>query len=85
MIHHWSFNGDLKRDEIGIAHLYDEVNVTLIQDRFGKSNSALKLNNGYLKIPSGIYFSGDFTITAWVKSNKARHFARMAHTLITSN
>jgi len=57
--------------------LYDGKNVSLTEDRFGKPNSALRLNYGSLRIPSGIYFAGDFTISAWVKLNKARHFARI--------
>ena len=42
------------------------------RDRFGNINSALSLNgiNAYAQAPSGIYFNGPFTITAWIKINK---------------
>jgi len=49
----------------------------LVNDRFGKADSALRLNKGYIRIPSGVYFSGDFTITVWIKLQTARHFARI--------
>ncbi len=36
-------------------------------DRFGIYASAMTLNSGYLTLPSGVYFNGDFTVSAWVK------------------
>lgn len=65
------------KDVIGTDDLYDAVNASLTEDRFNKPKSALCLNDGYIKVPSGVYFSGDFTITSWVKVNSARHFARI--------
>ncbi len=53
------------------------MNANLTEDRFGKPNSALFLNDGFVKIPAGVYFRGDFTITAWVKLRERRHFARI--------
>ena len=38
-------------------------------DRFCNTNSAIRLQNTYLNVPSGVYFSGDFTIIAWIKIN----------------
>lgn len=35
-------------------------------DRFNESNSAIFLNNGYLKLPTDFYFSGDFSIMLWL-------------------
>lgn len=32
--------------------------------------SAVNLNKGYLKLPSGYFINGDFAISAWVKINK---------------
>ncbi len=37
----------------------------------------LNFNNGYLQIPSGVYFSGDFTITAWIYLKSCTHLARI--------
>jgi hypothetical protein len=36
-------------------------------DRLNSQQSAISLNNGYLKLPAGVYFKGDFTISFWVK------------------
>jgi hypothetical protein len=42
-------------------------NVTFTNDRFNRSNKAVYLNQGYLTMPPGVYFSGDFSVFAWVK------------------
>ena len=58
-------------DSVGGAHLYDGLNYQFTSDRFDIPNSAIYFNKGYLTVPPGIYFSGDFSITAWInlKSN----------------
>ena len=37
-----------------------------VADRNGRANSAVFINGGYLQAPSGNYFSGPFSVTAWV-------------------
>jgi hypothetical protein len=49
-VHYWSFNGNLTCDEAGKEDLYDQFNAFLVEDPFGKNNSALQLNNGYIKV-----------------------------------
>ena len=34
-------------------------------DRFENVASAISFNGGYYTVPSGVYFSGDFTVTVW--------------------
>ena len=46
--------------------LTTHINTTFITDRFGKANTAVYLNSGYMAAPSGTYFSGDWSATAWV-------------------
>ena len=55
-------------DGVGGKHLYggNASSWSFVSDRFGNPNSAIYFNNSYLQAPSGTYFSGDFTITAWV-------------------
>ena len=53
-------------DLVGNATLYGGMNYSFVPDRFNNPNSAISFNNGYLQAPPGIYFSGDFTITAWI-------------------
>ena len=57
------------KDLIENADLYDGKNYEFVQNRFGKLKSAIHFKQGYLKIPQGIYFDCDFTITAWLKLN----------------
>jgi len=74
---YWPFDTNVN-DVIGNAHLYDGVNAQLTSDRFGRENSALRLVNGYYKVPSGVYFSGsDFTIMVWLKVRSYGTFSRV--------
>ena len=50
LVHYWSFNGNLTCDEAGKEDLYDQFNAFLVEDPYGKNNSALQLNNGYIKV-----------------------------------
>ena len=55
-------------DVIGGAHMYGSLtNILFVNDRFCNANSAIFFNNASsLKVPSGVFFSGDFTITVWI-------------------
>ena len=53
-------------DVIGGANLYGGSSSSFVPDRFNLTKSAILFNQGYLQVPSGVYFSGDFTVTAWV-------------------
>lgn len=61
---YWSFDGNI-RNNITV------VNATFIKDRFQKLNSAVRLDNGYIKAKSDIFFYEflTLTLTAWVKFN----------------
>ncbi len=39
-------------------------------DRFCNLNGAVFLDYGYLQAPTGVYFSGDFTILTWIKNKQ---------------
>ncbi len=52
-------------DLVGGANFVDGLSYSFTSDRFGIPNQAVNFINGYLKLPSGIYLSGDFTFTAW--------------------
>ena len=53
-------------DVIGGANLFGGVNYSFVPDRFCSPNSAIYFNKGHLQVPSGVYVSGDFTVTAWI-------------------
>ena len=65
LTNYWDFDNDYY-DKIGKANLYQAVNVAFVNDRKGRPNSAIYLNNGYVKAPNGYYFSGLLSITAWL-------------------
>ena len=65
MINYWDFDKDFY-DKIGKSNLYNVVNVAFVKDRYGIPNSAVYLNNGRMQAPSGVYFSGELTITFWI-------------------
>jgi hypothetical protein len=52
-------------DVVGGANLYGGSSYSFTHDRFCSPNSAIYFNKGYLQVPTGVYFSGDFTVTAW--------------------
>jgi hypothetical protein len=77
LINYWAFNGNVN-DSIRNAHLFGGVNANLTLDRFGKANSALRLINGYYRVPSGVYFSGtQFTIMSWVNVRGFNSYSRL--------
>ena len=53
---------------IGGADLYNGQNYDFVADRFGNNNSAIQFNQGYLRVPPGVYFEhAEFTVIAWIK------------------
>jgi hypothetical protein len=63
-------------DIIGNADMINGSNYSFVNDRFGNPNSAIYFNNGFIQLPSNVYFEGDFTITTWfnLKSFKTNTF-----------
>jgi len=75
LINYWPMSS--LNDSVGGATLFGGSNYSFVADRFGRPNSAIYFNNGYLQIPSGVYFSGDFTITAWIYLKSCTLLARI--------
>jgi hypothetical protein len=71
---YWPMNN--LSDVTGGADLFGGSNYSFVQDRFGSPNSAIYFNNGYLQVPKGVYFSGDFTFTAWILLKSKRTASR---------
>ncbi len=53
-------------DLVGKAKLYSKNSYTLANNRFCDSNSAIYLTQSYLRAPSGINLTSDFTVTLWM-------------------
>ena len=52
-------------------------NYSYATDRLNNLNSSIYFNSGFLNIPSGVYFTGDFTITAWIQIKSRKRYARI--------
>ena len=74
-INYWAMNN--LSDVIGGANLYGGSSYSFVPDRFCSPNSAIFFNNGYLQVPSGVYFSGDFTVTAWINIKSYQSYSRI--------
>ena len=77
LINYWPMSS--LNDLVGGATLFGGSNYSFVEDRFGTPNSAIYFNNGYLQIPSGVYFSDDFTITVWIYLKSCTHLAKIIH------
>ena len=64
-------------DLISGANLFGGSSYSFVSDRFGSPNSAIYFNKGYLQVPAGVYFSGDFTVTAWIYLKSYQSFSRI--------
>lgn len=79
LYNYWPFNGRSLTDIITEVDLYDGENANFTNDRFGRPYSAISLNDGFYRIPSGPnkkFHTNEFTfefslnkitIMAWVK------------------
>jgi hypothetical protein len=75
LIHYWPMSN--LSDLVGRSHLFGGVNYSFVNDRFNRSKAAIHFNKGYLKAPAGVYFSSDFTITAWIRLNSYQHWSKI--------
>jgi hypothetical protein len=64
-------------DVVGDADLYNGANYSFATDRLNNLNSSIYFNSGFLNIPSGVYFTGDFTISAWIQIKSRKRYARI--------
>jgi len=64
-------------DAISGADLYGGTSYSFTNDFFCNPNSAFYFNNGYLQVPAGVYFSGDFSILAWIYLKSYQIYSRI--------
>ena len=64
-------------DVVGGADLFNGSSYSFTYDRFCTVNSAIYFNKGYLQVPAGVYFSGDFTFTAWIYLKSYQSYSRI--------
>ena len=75
LINYWPMNN--LTDVVSGANLFGGSNYSFYPDRFSTSNSAIYFNRGYLQVPTGVYFSGDFTLTAWIYLKSYQYYSRI--------
>lgn len=64
-------------DIISSADLYGGVNVQSAANKNGKAYSAFLFDSGYYRVPAGVYFYGNFTVSAWFKLSKFANYERL--------
>ena len=64
-------------DIIGNKHIQGGINFSYVHDRHNKLRSATYLNHGFLQLPVGTYFYGDFSITCWMKLKAPQPWVRV--------
>jgi hypothetical protein len=62
---------------VGGANLFGGLNYSFVPDRFCSAKSAIYINQGYLQVPPGVYFTGDFTVTAWIYLKSYQYYSRI--------
>jgi hypothetical protein len=75
LINYWPMSN--LNDQMGGANLFGGSNYLFTSDRFCSPNSAIYFNKGYLQVPSGVYFTGDFTVTAWIYLKSYQSYSRI--------
>ncbi|CAF1024579.1 unnamed protein product [Brachionus calyciflorus] len=75
---YWPIYKSSVKELVAGADLYNPYNAKFAQNRFGESDSAIKLNYGYYFFPGRHYFTGDFTTMVWIKKNSlATYYERI--------
>ena len=72
----WTFSSNIEDSVTGL-NLVNANSYSFVEDRFGKANSAVFFNSGYSQLPSDVYFSESFSISAWVNVRRVENHARV--------
>ena len=66
LINYWPIISSSLSDQAGSSSVSTTSSISYVSNRLLVSNDAVYINNGYLKLPTGTYFSSTFTIMMWV-------------------
>jgi hypothetical protein len=75
LINYWPMSN--LTDIVGGRDLFRGASYSFTYDRICSPNSAIYFNKGYLQVPSGVYFSSDFTVTAWIYLKSYQSYSRI--------
>lgn len=78
LTNYWSFNNHVN-DLIGGANMTggSSKGKSFVKDKYGIDSAALYLNDGFYNLPNGVYISGDFTLSVWIKLISSNDYARL--------
>lgn len=68
LIYYWPFTSGY-HDTIQCSVPIFTSSSSIVDDSSSPNKKSLYLKNGYLSLKGDVYFSGDFSITSWVKMN----------------
>jgi hypothetical protein len=80
LVNYWPL--DDMSDVVGKKDILFCSNYTFTADRKSVPNSALRLNNGYCRLPEDYYLRSQYTVSAWIKP---KTFSKYATILMLSN
>jgi hypothetical protein len=78
LTHYWPICNGKMNDHVGGAHMTQGANTSFTNDKNANPNSALALNNGWTRVPAGVYFNTPrFTISVWIFPQLIGSWARL--------
>jgi len=78
LTHYWPITNGKMNDVIGSSDMIQGSLTNFTFDRFYNLNSALALNGGWTRVPSGIYFdTPEFTISVWIYPQQVGYGSRI--------
>ncbi len=70
LVNYWFVKSGVMADLVGLVNTTSGGSPQFTADRFGNANDALVANSSTSgwNLANGVYLSGDFTITAWIRN-----------------
>lgn len=66
LTNYWPIINSSLSDQAGSSSVSTTSSISYVSNRLAVSNDAVYINNGYMRIPAGTYFSSTFTLMMWV-------------------
>ena len=85
MTNYWPMNNHVM-DIVGGSDMFGGPisGKSFVNDRLNRPNGALYLQNSYYLLPEGVYFSGEYTLSLWVKMISMTTYGRIMSLLSAS-
>jgi hypothetical protein len=75
----YRFNANTADSSGNSMHASAQGGTSYTTDRHGNAFSAIELNgtSGFVQVPAGVWFSGSYTVSCWVRPNTITNWARL--------